>query len=214
MEYAIIVAKFNECINWTTRLSNVIVYNKGDPTENAIPIKNVGREGHTYYTYISQNYDNIPDLVFFLQGNPFDHTDSCVDKIQSLLHIHKHGKPDESLANMCEIEESFPRFYHLTEIPDFLFLTNTVEHTTMGEQRHSHWQCEGLYNTYESIFSEKCDESQECVFGHGGQFMVSKHAILKRPKSFYENIVNILSHSSDPKEGYDVERFHKYIFDC
>jgi hypothetical protein len=56
------------------------------------------------------------------------------------------------------------------------------------------------------------DPDQECVFGAGAQFIVSKDKILKRPREFYENIVRMLDYSVDPLEGYDIERFHKYIF--
>jgi hypothetical protein len=55
-------------------------------------------------------------------------------------------------------------------------------------------------------------ENQECIFGAGGQFIVSKNKILKNTKEFYENIVKMLEYSIDPLEGYDIERFHKYIF--
>jgi hypothetical protein len=44
------------------------------------------------------------------------------------------------------------------------------------------------------------------------QFIVSKNQILKRPKEFYNNIVQMLEYDINPLEGYDIERFHKYIF--
>ena len=50
------------------------------------------------------------------------------------------------------------------------------------------------------------------VFGAGAQFIVSKRAILKRPKSFYLKIVKLLENDINPNEGFVIERFHKYIF--
>ena len=43
-------------------------------------------------------------------------------------------------------------------------------------------------------------------------FTVSKKKILKNTKEFYENIIKMLDYDIDPLEGYDIERFHKYIF--
>lgn len=55
-------------------------------------------------------------------------------------------------------------------------------------------------------------DNHECIFGAGAQFIVSKSKILKNNKAFYENIVKLLEYDVNPLEGYDIERFHKYIF--
>jgi hypothetical protein len=73
------------------------------------------------------------------------------------------------------------------------------------------WQCGKIYETYQRVFGTPCT-NDTCVFGAGAQFIVSKTRILQRPKSFYQNIVSILGTSVDPMEGYDMERFHGYIF--
>jgi hypothetical protein len=55
-------------------------------------------------------------------------------------------------------------------------------------------------------------EHNECIFGAGAQFIVSKNKILQHHPNFYENIIKMLDYTTDPLEGYDIERFHKYIF--
>ena len=186
----IVVARHHECIRWTKHFDNVVIYNNGKPlvpseyNEVSLP-KNVGREGHTYYTYICQNYDNLPDYVIFLQGYPADHSPRFNENIK---------KYKESPT-------------------DFEFISDTVEHTTFENERKRHWQCKNIYDTYEKIFGVKCDITSEIIFGHGAQFAVSKRAILRRPREFYENIVRMLEYHVNPLEGYDVERLHKLIFD-
>lgn len=70
----LVVARYNEDISW---LSNVyipnVVYDKGEKSENGVGLKNVGLDSGTYLTFITENYKNLPDRVFFTQGNPFDH---------------------------------------------------------------------------------------------------------------------------------------------
>jgi hypothetical protein len=87
----IVVARYNESIDWT-KSYNCIIYNKGDPIENTntttIPLPNVGREGHTYLHHIINHYDNLSDYTMFLQGNPFDHT-----PLESILSSSEWKKP-------------------------------------------------------------------------------------------------------------------------
>ena len=62
MKFCIVVARYNENIEWTKQFSNVIIYNKGTPLKgkyNEIYLNNVGREGHTYYKHIYDNYENL-----------------------------------------------------------------------------------------------------------------------------------------------------------
>ena len=185
----IVVARYHECVHWTKKFDNVVIYNKGVPlahqeyNEIRLP-KNVGREGHTYYVYICQNYEDLPDHVIFLQGYPADHSPHFEENIRKYI------------ANPT----------------DFEFISETIEHTTIENECKRHWQCENINVNYEKIFGVKCDITSEIVFGHGAHFAVSKQAILRRPREFYENIVRMLDDEENPLEGYDVERLHKYVF--
>ena len=70
MNFCIVVARYNENLEWTKNFLNVIVYNKGNPLSddfNHFALNNVGREGHTYYKHIYDNYDNLTDYIIFLQ---------------------------------------------------------------------------------------------------------------------------------------------------
>jgi hypothetical protein len=69
-----------------------------------------------------------------------------------------------------------------------------------------------IIETYEKIFNER---KTELVFeyGHGGQFIVSKPTILKKPKEFYNKMVELLDYDIDPIEGYIIEKFHQLIFE-
>jgi|UniRef100_A0A6C0D959 hypothetical protein len=188
----IVVARYNENVEWTKLFSNinVIIFNKGTKLKdgyNEILLNNVGREGHTYYKYICDNYDNLEDYTVFLQGNPFDHSPNLVPNLYKYI---------------------FNRELSI----DFEFLSEDILTSTLDLERSRYWHCKNIHNTYERIFGKKFD-SKECIFGAGAQFIVSKNKILKNKKEFYENIVKILEYTVDPIEGYDLERFHKYIFD-
>ena len=186
----IVVARYNENIEWTKQFPNVIIYNKGQKIENGyneVFLNNVGREGHTYYKYICDNYDNLEDYTIFLQGRPFDHSPNII------LNLNKY-------INNTKLNI------------DFEFLSESIHYSSIDRQCSKYWQCKNIQKTWERVFSVNCGNN-ECIFGAGAQFIVSKNKIYKNPKKFYENIVKILEYTIDPLEGYDIERFHKYIFD-
>lgn len=184
----IIVARYNENVEWTKQFPNVIIYNKGDKLPdgdgyNEIALNNVGREGHTYYTYIC-DYDDLNDYTVFLQGNPFDHSPHIIDNLTNLIN----GEMNISFAFLSE-----------------WILPCNLNCRAFGLS---------IKDTYEKIFgTTKIERDYEFIFGAGAQFIVSKEQILKRPKCFYSRIVELLEYDIDPKEGYEIERLHKLIFE-
>lgn len=94
----VVVARYNEDIQWTRNIKHpVVVYNKGVPfgIPNEILLLNVGREGHTFYHHIVENYDQLADHTAFLQGNPFDH---CRNTINQLHPKHFELLADRTLT--------------------------------------------------------------------------------------------------------------------
>ncbi|MBH73934.1 MAG: hypothetical protein CMM57_09815 [Rhodospirillaceae bacterium] len=55
-----------------------------------MPLNNVGREGHTYYKYICDNYEKLPEYTFFLQGYPFDHSGNIICDLTSHINLIKN----------------------------------------------------------------------------------------------------------------------------
>ena len=188
MNCCLIVARYNENVEWTKEFTNVIIYNKGNKLTdefNQIFLNNDGREGHTYYKYIYDNYDNLSDYTIFLQGNPFEHSPNIINN----LHKYINNK-DLSI--------------------DFEFLSEYIINCNLSG---CSWHYGiPLIDIYEKLFNER-KENMEFIFGAGAQFIVSKKNILKRPKTFYLKIVEILQNDIHPIEGFVIERFHKLIFE-
>lgn len=188
MNFCIVVARYNENVEWAKPFLNIIVYNKGnsliDDDFNQITLDNVGREGHTYYKHIYDNYDNLADYTIFLQGNPFDHSPNIISNLNNYV-------------NNKELSI------------DFEFLSETVVNCNLSGCRHHGGL--PLINTFENLFGER-KENMDFQFGAGAQFIVSKNKILQRPKEFYFKIIEMLDKDINPIEGFVIERFHKLIF--
>ena len=187
MNICIVVARYNEDLEWTKKFLNVIVYNKGNTLSddyNHFVLNNVGREGHTYYKHIYDNYDNLTDYIIFLQGNPFDHSPNIIS----------------NLNNYVNNKELSIDFEFLSEQIIDCNLSGCIHHPGLP-----------LIETYEKIFGER-NENMAFKFGAGAQFIVSKKKILQRPKEFYLKIIEMLNKDINPIEGFAIERFHKLIF--
>jgi hypothetical protein len=186
MKYCIVVARYNEDVEWTKNFSNIIIYNKGNPLTdyNQILLNNFGREGHTYFKHIYDNYDNLADYTIFLQGNPFDHSPNLISNLNNYIN-NKDLNID---------------FEFLSELIITCNLINCSYHAGLP-----------LKETYEKLFGET-KENMEFQFGSGAQFIVSKKKILQRPKEFYLKIIEMLDKDVSPIECYVIERFQKLIF--
>ena len=81
-----------------------MVYNKGNDDINPIinhqfvkKVPNLGREAGTYCNFILDNYDNLPNYMIFIQGNPTDHIslgdhDQAFRVIDQIFHENKNYK--------------------------------------------------------------------------------------------------------------------------
>jgi hypothetical protein len=182
----IIVARYNEDISWTKQFPNVTIFNKGTPLglPNEIMMENVGREGHTYYKYIYDNYDSLDDYTILLQGKPFDHSPNIIKNISTILN-DQHRNYD---------------FKFLSEWIPECRLSGCIYHKGLP-----------LREVYHKLFSDRPSDLT-IRFGAGAQFIVSRAQILKRPREFYLQIVKLLEYSINPIEGFVIERFHGLVF--
>jgi hypothetical protein len=111
-----VIARYNEPVDWIENIGlDYIIYNKGNKIdsnhidfERIVHVPNEGREGETYLRYITENYEEIPDLVVFLQGNPFDH----FPRLFEVLKENENTKEIVSLGNntFCDLNgnDSYP----------------------------------------------------------------------------------------------------------
>jgi hypothetical protein len=221
----IVIARYNEDIEWSKKYSsNVLIINKGDKIdgiENQIFYQNVGREGHSYYKYIVDNYDNLDDYIIFLQGNPFDHSPDIIKILDTIVDIYNKNK--EEFINMIintninytviNCGNNFNNIY-INDVKNnnFIYLSHYINNTSIRTEEKLWENCKIIGNTYEKVFDKKIEDDLKFIYGAGAQFIVSKEAILKHPKSYYEKLYKILEYANDPIEGHHIEKFHKYIF--
>jgi hypothetical protein len=197
MEYQIVIARYNEDINYLSYFKNIIiVYNKGedniDPSFKSIKLPNIGRESHTYLYHIIQNYDNLSKKTLFLQGKINDHKP---------LPINEYFKSYDFIGRKSKHEINL--------------IKNHINHSGkyLKELKNGNLK-KSKYSPYEWINMIGIDISNlndfEMIWG--ANFCISKDLILKKPKIFYENLMKYIEYDYNPEEGHFFERSWYLIF--
>jgi hypothetical protein len=86
-----VVAKYLEDVSWTADVHpfKVTIYDKSNGQ-----LPNVGREAHTYLYHIVNNYHNLADVVVFMQGNPFAHTEIARSELKEKIQTYPFDKTE------------------------------------------------------------------------------------------------------------------------
>ncbi len=199
MEYSVVVARYNEDISWLSAFnpSNVIIYNKGDalPACNytQIQLPNIGREAHTYLSYIVEHYNNLPNVCFFTQGSISDHDISI--------------KSDDLYAKYINIK-TYSNTSRIGQLTDYLI-----------NYKITHYNCTLVESKYtmETFFTThvKPNIPSPANIYWNAIFSVTKDRILSRPLSYYKSLLELpdLAHK-DSEIAHFFERSWYYIFNC
>lgn len=193
----IVVAHYNENLDWLLNYNpnNITIYSKGKEVESKyahliIKTKNIGREAHTYLKYIINNYNCLPEYIFFTQGNPFDHLDK---------HISEYIYPTTpSVSNWC-IDKS--RQYFLTNMRFTYWANSTLE---LNAHPFNEWFMKYIDSNIDPL-------QNDLIVGYGATFTIHRTFILSRPKEYYEMLINQLT-SNNTETAHFLERAWFYIF--
>jgi hypothetical protein len=185
----IVVIRESGCIEWTKRFKNIIIFNKGEPLSNeynCIDIPNIGKEYHTIFTYIYDNYENLDEYIIFITVYEYGFGKICsnmLDKIEYYLN-----------------NNSNTNFEFITHYKEYIHTSKII----------NEYEIENLATNVQDAYAKICSE----LFGHveyiyiykteGSSFIVSKRTILARSKDFYLKIINRLKDSEFTNINYHV----------
>ena len=197
MSYKIIVARYNENIEWLkSEMSNCIIYNKGDELniDNEIFLENVGREAETYLHYIITNYYNLPEVVVFTQARIEDH---AMD-LNYLLIIKNQALQHNKSQNFHPEENIEMNTWNLTK--DGWFMQDNYKNNKPI--------------TFIEWFKNNIDINYSYPFKWYwfAIFAVKKENITNKPIEYYKKLILELKHHSNPTEAHFFERSWYYIF--
>lgn len=148
------------------------------------PLKNVGREGHTFLHFVIQHYDNLPVDIIFIPSNLEKH--DRLERFKALLDS-KETSCEGSIGDQANFELSIYEGKNLK---------------TADIRPFQDW-----FEKYVGIWNP--ESSGPCW---NGIMRTNKNRLLKHPKSFYINILNELDLYDSLEAGHFVERSMAAIF--
>ena len=232
LDYHVVVARYKEDVIWLHEMTpKLTIYNKGDRStidDRLLPftcdLKNVGTEEYAYLHYIVANYEKLPDIVLFTQGDISDHKDVHVAVgSEAWLHRKKyvgtfvtaHTDSLSSTGILCDMIKQ-AHLYGVSQnaivwtyndgIPDALYGLTFIHKFTKS----------GFIITFGDWFTANVHEHFPCsshlLWYKNALFAVSKSHILTRPKVYYQAL--ILEIEKYETNILHFERSWYYIMNC
>lgn len=191
-----VVTRYKEDLSWINKYTdNYIVYNKGEPIygdSRIINTENWGYNERDIPKYIYENYEDLPDLIAFLQGDPYaqcpkDAFDALIYNT-SFTRLEKkyYDKPDRDSTTGYYIEPNYNRYFGA--------------------------DTSGTVDDYMISYFSDYTHLDTLHFTPGAQYIVEKEQALKYPKMFWFKLMNDKLNMTISIQAHILERAIFHIF--
>jgi hypothetical protein len=200
----IVVANYEERVDWLEEIpeqfyTKLTIYNKGSaknykfPKMTSVNLPNIGHCDHTYLYHVVNNYDTLADVTIFLPGSVWTQPTKKenADKMISFINIHK--RPTLVCGDNPASHKNFSIDKWEVSSPENSRFSSQHKLTPASIRPFGAW--------FAAHFP---GEKHECV-SFFGIVSASKEGIRKRPKEFYQGLLNEVSMPS-PEAGHYTER--------
>lgn len=202
----LVVSRFKENVDWIRDYTNnYIVYNKGeDPLYNFKQIKrpNFGGNQYDICHFIYENYENLPDLIAFCQGYPFDHCP--IENFNQLIYNQYYTNLFSTHAGINYpngfINEDNNNYYIYTH--GVCPAVSTCKVTSFDEFANS------IFENYKT--------NHQISFPPGSQFIVEKERCIFYSRKFWKNLMDFINSDigvNGGREAHVLERVMQLIFE-
>jgi hypothetical protein len=216
----IVVSRYSENLEWLKdepfNKHTYIVYNKGDNDDyyksdkfkEEIKLKNVGRESHTYLSHIINNYDNktFAKITVFLPGSvELEHK---YNRAKQIFNEINAGNKDVDLFSCVLMDKPVRDVFKNFTIDKYLSSNNNNKINNDDEIYKSNIRPFGKW--YEKLFNNINNENR--CFTQNAMFAITKDTILKKPKSYYMNLIKYVDRHHNHESGHYFERAWDAVF--
>lgn len=162
-------------------------------------IPNVGYNIYAYLKFIVDNYDNLPEAVFFTKNNIFP----------------RHMSENAFVRNLTERRPSFIDEDVLNYDYPFAYVSPNNQFYELNNNwyvRNCAPRYFGTFNNFLNHFFLIKDNPAYVSFPPGCNLIVSRKQILNRPRDFYLQLINTFDYTPLAPECFFIERAIDYIF--
>tara|TARA_R110000796_G_scaffold58413_4_gene134861 strand:+ start:16317 stop:16994 length:678 start_codon:yes stop_codon:yes gene_type:complete len=212
----IVIAVYDKDISWLSKLDTDVIktiYRKGENKyDDEIILKpNVGRDVHSFFYHIYENYDSLADITFFVQDYPFDHWENVIEVINNETWENKASLIINGYYgfHFNTIKIPSPKGGIMwTLLPSKHFDSGMVLRCQPNGRPHDMNPNINVNKYWGMLFEQEALTEYEFI--PGGHFGITKETIKKRSREFYKKIIDILE--SDIHAPWVIERLECYIF--
>lgn len=225
-----VLSRFEHNIDWLSDYTDdFVIYDRSEtPVERSISVPNLGSDIYDKFTYIIDNYDNLPEVAVYTKANLFKYItkeefdlikdNKTFTPILTKNHAETYIDFDANNAKVIpDIENNLTDPYIKQ-----LFHRLNMTHKT-GKGPFSYYK-DGMYyelnipayiNTNHPKNYEVIEELMKLVgiwdleyvpFAPGSNYILPRENILKHPKEFYEKLRSYLDWAVYPGEAFIIER--------
>lgn len=203
-----IISRYNHDISYLPKYTNdYVLYDRSEePLEGSIVVPNIGSDIYDKFTYIIDNYDNLPEVAVYTKANIFKYiTEEEFDLIKDnttftpiLTQNHKEVLQD---YGMPEPGKPFSYYedgmYYELNYPSYLRSNKT---------REPIWSYAETFKIFSLVKLLGLDQMKYTPFAPGSNYILPKENILQHPKEFYEELREYLKWDRYPGEAMIIER--------
>lgn len=244
----IVISRYHEDLLWIEKLlhhdwiKKILIINKGNTLElefedtriEIVEKENIGREGGTYLDYIIENFNNLPEHIWFTQADPFIHSPDFL-KLFDISVVKKYITiPIQTLTNKYREDCNIPpnhfiensSFYHIDDISVIDYFVNSKDLQIVG---HSYFWDKGVDYKYKEFCKKYQQENTLNYLSEyigiprpkniinyiwSACFYVNKESILKNSIEVYQRLNDFLygTNNQGAFQGYILERLWYYLF--
>lgn len=196
-----IISRFNHDLGWLKHYTkDFVLYDRSEkPLEGAIVVDNIGTDIYDKFTYIIDNYDNLPDVAVYTKANLFKYiTETEFDLLKdnktfTPLLTQNHRTYSDNDSPVCWYENGM-----YCERNDYFYL---IPHP-----------CKSINSANELKKLLGLEGRKYLKFSPGSNYIVPKENILKHPKEFYIKLRSYLDWAVYPGEAQLIERGLYYLW--
>jgi len=241
INYKVIIARYNEDVAWIEDFplihDHAILYNKGSVlSSNSYEIKTLTnnppytREADALLNYIIDNYQNLPEYLFFIQADPFDHCFNFLDVFTDIIekNIYKsylpltfgwkleHNIPPIANINYDDREYIGEHKIYMQYADNKLNPLNYYDgglHDIMKDFRNHHQLKQDaniLKFIYKKLYLDKKPYANFIKYNYGAMFGVKRENILSNSLDMYKSYLEF--NSQHRTHVFILERMWYTIF--
>ena len=183
-----IISRYNHDISWIKDYTDdYVLYDRSEvPLAGSIIVPNMGSDIYDKFTYMIDNYDNLPDVAVYTKANLFKYiTKEEFDEV-------KDNKSFTPLLSKNHEEKPGVSYYS----PDGVY--NEINNLWFVKKKTK--------KIDELVSFLGTGENSYMRFAPGSNYILPKENILKHPKEFYQKLNSFLEYDVYPPEAWIIER--------